>query len=151
MSVENGYMQINALSDDQIIERLQDASEAENIFTATREWSIEQMRLSIKSRGDFFARKSTVIFEHDGDLSLRVEVGDLPITIGRGEKADFRLGVEGVSRLHCRLERVGNLVRLCDAGSKNGTLLNGKQIDFEDLCDGDEVQLGVLSFRVKRA
>lgn len=151
MNVENGFIQMNALSDDQIIDRLQDATEAEDVFTATREWSLEKMRLSIKSRGDYFERKSAVIFEHDGNQALQVEVGELPVTIGRGEKADFRLDIDGVSRLHCRLERVGNLVRLCDAGSKNGTLLNGKRIDFEDLCDGDEVKLGVLSLRVKRA
>jgi pSer/pThr/pTyr-binding forkhead associated (FHA) protein len=137
-------------SDAQIIQRLQDAAEAEDVFAATREWSLEKMRLSIKSRGDYFDRKGAVVIELDGEDVLRVCMCNLPVTIGRGEKSDCRLVYEGISRLHCRLERVGNLVRLCDAGSKNGTHLNGKSIDFEDLCDGDELKLGVVSLRVKR-
>ncbi len=139
------------LSDDQIIERLRDAAEAEGVFAATRAWSLEKTRLSIQSRGDYFERDAIVVFELDGAEALRVNVGSLPVTIGRGEKADLRLDQEGVSRLHCRLEAVGNLVRLCDAGSKNGTSLNGKPIDYEDLRAGDVVQLGRVSLRVKRA
>lgn len=138
------------LSDNQIVTRLQDATEVEDVFAATREWSLEKMRLSIHSRGDYFDRHGMVVFEQDGREVLRADVGELPLTVGRGEKADCRLDFEGVSRRHCRLERVGNLVRLCDAGSKNGTFLNDKRIDYEDLCDGDEVRLGDISFRVIR-
>jgi pSer/pThr/pTyr-binding forkhead associated (FHA) protein len=75
---------------------------------------------------------------------------DLPVTIGRAENADLRLDHESVSRLHCRMEKVGNLIRLLDAGSKNGTFLNGSRIDSEDLCDGDELQIGSVTLRVKR-
>ncbi len=140
------------LSDHQIVERLQAAADAEDVFAATREWSLEKMRLSIQSRGDYFDRKGEVVFElADGEEVLRVCMCSLPVTIGRGEKADCLLNFEGVSRLHCRLERIGNLIRICDAGSKNGTLLNGKLIDYEDLCDGDEVKIGTATLRVKRA
>lgn len=139
-----------ALSDDQILERLQAAAEAEDVFAATREWSLEKMRLSIHSRGDYFDRSGAVGFELDGEEVLRVCMCRLPVTIGRGVKADCHLEYKGVSRLHCRLEAIGNLVRVCDAGSKNGTILNGKRIDFEDLCDGDELELGSVSLRVKR-
>ncbi|VGO12094.1 Glycogen accumulation regulator GarA [Pontiella desulfatans] len=147
----NADAQCRNLSDNQIIERLQDAAEAEDVFSATREWSLEKMRLSIHSRGDYFDRQGLVSFERDGNEALRVELSSMPATIGRGEKADCKLDFGGVSRLHCRLERVGNLVRICDAGSKNGTILNGKKIDFEDLCDGDELQLGSVLLRIRRA
>lgn len=150
MNVQIDDEQAISLSDDQIIERLQAASDAEDVFAATREWSLEKMRLSIQSRGDYFDRKGTVVFELDGEEVLRVCMCSLPVTIGNGEKADCRLDFEGISRLHCRLESVGNLMRLCDAGSKNGTRLNGKAIDYEDLCDGDELELGVVSLRVRR-
>lgn len=139
------------LSDTQIIRRLQDAADAEEVFAATREWSLEKMRLAIHSRGDYFDRKGVLVLELAGREVLNVCMCALPVTIGRGEKADCRLDYEGISRLHCRLEAVGNLVRICDAGSKNGTRLNGKPIDFEDLCDGDELQIGTVSLRVKRA
>lgn len=138
------------LSDTQIIETLQEGADTADVFAATREWSLEKMRLSIKSRGDFFGRKGSVVFELDGQEVLNACMCTLPITIGSGKKADCRLAYDGISRVHCRLEAIGNLVRLCDAGSKNGTLLNGKPIDFEDLRDGDEIQIGSVSVRVKR-
>jgi pSer/pThr/pTyr-binding forkhead associated (FHA) protein len=138
------------LSDVQIIAKLREAADTADVFAATREWSLEKMRQSIRSRGDFFDRKGAVVFELDGQEVLRVCACALPVTIGSGEKADCRLVYEGISRVHCRLEVIGNLVRLCDAGSKNGTRLNGKPIDFEDLCDGDEIQIGSISVRVRR-
>jgi len=138
------------LSDTQIIENLQEGADAADVFAATREWSLEKMRLSIQSRGDFFDRQGAIVFELDGREVLHAYVNSLPITIGSDEKTDCRLPHEGISRVHCRLESVGNLVRLCDNGSKNGTYLNGKSIDFEDLCDGDEIKLGSVSMRVKR-
>ena len=140
----------SGLSDMQIIKTLQDASDTEDVFAATREWSLEKMRKSIQSRGDFFDRKGTVAFELDGREVLNACMCALPITIGSGEKTDCRLNYEGISRVHCRLETIGNLVRLCDNSSKNGTRLNGKWIEFEDLCDGDEIQIGSISMRVKR-
>ena len=138
------------LSDTQIIEKLKEAADADDVFTATRKWSLEKMRQSIWSRGDFFDRKGALVFELNGQEVLRVCICSLPVTIGSGEKADCRLDYEGISRVHCQLESVGNLVRLRDDGSKNGTRLNGKAIECEDLCDGDEIQLGSVSLRVKR-
>ena len=136
-------------TDTHIINRLREAAESESVFAATREWSLERMRQSVRSRGDVFDRSGGIAFEMDGKEILRLCLCDLPATVGRGEKADCRIEGDGVSRLHCRLERVGNLVRLCDAGSKNGTLHNGRPIEAEDLCDGDIVQLGTVVLRVR--
>lgn len=146
----NDYAAEEVLSDEQIIETLQDASDNEQVFASTREWSMEKMRQSIESRGDYFDRKGVVVFEVAGRELLRVCMCSMPVTIGSGEKADVRLEHEGISRVHCRLEAVGNLVRICDAHSKNGLWLNGCRIEAEELCDGDEVAIGTLSFRVKR-
>lgn len=140
----------DAYPEEMIVKTLQQSAEMDSVFSATRDWSIEKMRQSIHSRGDFFDRKGMVVFEKEGREVLRVCMCSLPVTIGSGEKADCRLEYEGVSRVHCRLECIGNLVRLCDDGSKNGTRLNGKRIDYEDLCDGDVVEIGSVSLRVKR-
>lgn len=137
-------------TDQEIIHVLRDAADSDSVFTATKEWSLEKTRLSVHSRGDFFDRAGVLVLENDGKEMLRVTRCDLPVTIGRGEKVDCRLDYEGVSRVHCRIESVGNLIRLCDADSKNGTWLNGKLIDHEDLCDGDVIQLGTVSLRAKR-
>jgi len=139
------------LCDDDIVKALRDAADAEEVFSATREWSLDKMRQAIYSRGDYFDRKGVIIFEYNGKELLRVCICSLPVTIGSGERADCRLDFEGVSRVHCRLEAVGNLVRLYDCESKNGTRLNGTPVAYEDLRDGDTLQLGTVFLRVKRA
>jgi len=138
------------ISDKLMIRDLQAATDSSEVFFSARELSLENMRLSVPSRGDFFDRKSILSFELDGVDVLRVSMCDLPVTVGRGERVDCRLDVEGISRVHCRLERVGGLVRLCDAGSKNGTRVNGKEIEMQDLCEGDTVQIGTACLRVRR-
>jgi len=141
---------MGAASDEEIIAALREAAEPEKVFESNRDWNLEKMRCSVGSRGDFFDRKGGVVFERDGEPVLRACVCDLPATVGSGEKADCRLLFEGVSRIHCRLLAVGSLVRLEDAGSKNGTWLNGRKIEAEDLCEGDELRLGALVVRVRR-
>ncbi len=138
------------LTDAEIIERLQESSETEQVFSATSEWSLEKVRRSIQSRGDYFDREACVVFVKDGKAILMTCMCNLPVTIGSSTKADCRLDYEGISRVHCRLEAVGNLMRLYDEDSKNGTRLNGKPIEYEDLCDGDELEIGSISVRVKR-
>lgn len=137
-------------SDDRIIEQLKNAADAEDVFSATSDWNYDKLRNSVKSRGDFFDRHGSIVFEHEGEEVLSIPVSSLPITIGSGEKADCRLEFEGVSRVHCHLESIGSLVRICDDGSKNGVRLNGKKIIAEELCDGDELSIGSVSLRVKR-
>jgi len=138
------------ISDEMMIRNLQEIVDSAGVFSATRKMGLENMRLSVLSRGDFFDRKSVVSFELKGVEVFSVSMCDLPATIGRGERVDCHLDYEGISRVHCRLERVGGLVRLFDAGSKNGTLLNKKEIQMQDLCDGDVIQLGSVCLRVRR-
>ena len=75
-----------------------------------------------------------------------------PVTvIGRGVDADIRLMDAGVSRRHLevRLEADDSVV-LIDAGSTNGTLVNGEPVTQVLLADGDEIRVGatLLTFRV---
>ena len=137
-------------SDKRILETLQDASEESGIFCATREWAYGKLRKSFNSRGDCFDRCGAVVFEYGGAEVLRVPIACLPATIGRGEKVDYVLDYSGISRLHFHLESIGNLIRICDDTSTNGIYLNRKKIDAEDLCDGDEVKLGTVTFRIKK-
>jgi len=66
-----------------------------------------------------------------------------PVTIvGRDETADLRVLDAGVSREHCRIERAGEGVRLVDAGSRNGTVVNGSATREHPLSPGDRISLG---------
>lgn len=79
-----------------------------------------------------------------------VALGPTVTVVGRGAEADIRLVDTGVSRRHAELHRDPNgTVVLLDAGSTNGTLLNGRKVHREQLSDGDQVQVGTttMTFR----
>lgn len=69
------------------------------------------------------------------------------VVIGRGGGCDVILPERPVSRRHAEIRREGNRYLLRDLGSKNGTCLNGQEIDGPvPLQDGDEIQ---IALRVK--
>jgi hypothetical protein len=138
------------LSDAQIIESIQSSAEEAEAFCAPSQWGYEKLKVSIASRGDSFDRCGEIIFEEDGKEILRIPVACMPVTIGSGEKVDYALDFPGLSRMHCHLEYIGSLVRIHDDASTNGVVLNGKKIASEDLCDGDEVKLGMVSLRIRK-
>jgi len=137
-------------SDDVLFETIRISAEASEAFLATGEWGRSRFKKSINSRGDCFDRCGEVVFEDNGHDVLKIPVSSLPATIGSSQQADYVLNMKGISRLHCHLEPVGNLVRICDDDSTNGVILNHKKIDQEDLCDGDELQLGTVVLRVRK-
>ena len=71
------------------------------------------------------------------------------LVIGRGEDCHLRPNSEAVSRQHCRVAVVSGVVVAHDMGSRNGTLVNGEQIDSErPLRAGDILAVGPLEFEV---
>ena len=69
--------------------------------------------------------------------------------IGRGPECHLRPNSELVSRNHSLLTTEGEVIRLRDLGSTNGTLVNGQRIEGEvELKAGDVVLVGPLGFMV---
>jgi pSer/pThr/pTyr-binding forkhead associated (FHA) protein len=69
---------------------------------------------------------------------------------GRGSECHVRPNSSWVSREHCILRVSETRAQLCDLGSTNGTLVNGKRLVGErDLTNGDRIQLGPLVFEVR--
>jgi len=75
--------------------------------------------------------------------------------LGRnGEDIDltsFNAQEMGVSRRHARLIRSAATLMIEDLGALNGTFLNSERLSGGQpnvICDGDEVRLGLLSFKV---
>jgi hypothetical protein len=62
--------------------------------------------------------------------------------LGRGTDNDIVLMDISVSRRHLRVDRHADGFVLVDAGSGNGTFLNGKRVSEEELYDGDAIELG---------
>jgi hypothetical protein len=70
------------------------------------------------------------------------------LTIGRSESADIQIDGDFISRIHVRILRIGMDSVIEDAGSKNGTWVNGEKIDRHVLKHGDLVRVGSVNFRL---
>jgi CheY-like chemotaxis protein len=75
-----------------------------------------------------------------------------PYVVGRHSDCDFRPDDQMVSRRHCAFTLRDGRVWVEDLGSRNGTRLNGEPLDEAlPLEDGDRLELGLLTFRVRLA
>jgi pSer/pThr/pTyr-binding forkhead associated (FHA) protein len=64
------------------------------------------------------------------------------LTIGRTPDSDIFLDDVTVSRRHAVLSRVEDGFAIQDLGSLNGTFVNRRRVDTQQLEDGDDVQVG---------
>jgi pSer/pThr/pTyr-binding forkhead associated (FHA) protein len=87
-----------------------------------------------------------MLIAYEGELEGERWVLDQDqITIGRSADCDVVLPKRQVSRYHARIERDDGGYLLHDLGSKNGTFVNGEQVQDEPyrLRDGDEIQIAL--------
>lgn len=63
-------------------------------------------------------------------------------SLGRHPESDVFLDDITVSRRHAAVEREGDGWRVRDAGSLNGTYVNGERVESAPLSEGDEIQIG---------
>ena len=79
---------------------------------------------------------------HGPHLGQYVDVGDVPLVLGRASDTDFHIDHYSVSRHHCTIWREGGRFFVRDLDSKNGTTLNGAPVGSASLGDGDQIGLG---------
>lgn len=79
-----------------------------------------------------------------------VDVPRGSFVMGRGEDCDLRSKCPFISRHHCILLSEENGLRIRDAGSKHGTIVNGKIIGRDEpvLKSGDVIWLGEIAVQV---
>jgi pSer/pThr/pTyr-binding forkhead associated (FHA) protein len=75
-------------------------------------------------------------------VGSRFELSRPTTTLGRDPRSDVFLDDISVSRHHAEIRRVGTSYALADAGSMNGTYLDGERVDEAVLEDLDEIQIG---------
>lgn len=118
-----------------------------------------------ENRGSLYERHSQVVLKiatSNEKLSLQPQISPNGLTIGRSSRnfsADvdldpFEGGAYGVSRSHAiiRFDKENNRLVITDAGSTNGTFVNGVKLPKgmeSTISDGDEIKLGRMCFRVK--
>lgn len=71
------------------------------------------------------------------------------ISVGRTADNDLRIIDPAVSRLHAVLKRSGRKLTVVDANSRNGVFVNGVQVRFAELADGDQLSFGSVRFRYR--
>jgi len=64
------------------------------------------------------------------------------VSVGRHPESDIFLDDITVSRRHAEFHRAHGGFWLHDAGSLNGTYVNGQRTERQELASGDEVQIG---------
>ena len=73
----------------------------------------------------------------------RITLGGNLTRLGRHPQSDVTLDDITVSRRHAEIERMGDgAYEIRDAGSLNGTYVNGERVEKARLDNGDEVQIG---------
>ncbi|HRE48626.1 MAG TPA: FHA domain-containing protein [Aggregatilineales bacterium] len=110
--------------------------------------------------GDAGAGQKPIYLEISGEV-IQLPPGE-EVVIGRRHGTDtlqptvdlssFRAEEYGVSRLHVRIKRKGDLIYVIDLNSTNGTFLNGRKLipnGERVLRDKDDLSLGKLRTRVR--
>lgn len=94
--------------------------------------------------------KLQLVFKTAKSGSKKYDV-KLPIIVGRGQQASFRIPHGQISRRHCELLESNGSVFIRDLGSTNGTMVKGTMLPSKTkvpILPGSVVQLGDLAFRV---
>ena len=72
------------------------------------------------------------------------------VVIGRAPTCDIKVTSNGVSKEHSRLEIFDDKLILTDAGSRNGTFLNGVQVRSAKAKAGDKVAVHDIIFEIQK-
>lgn len=78
-----------------------------------------------------------------------LEIARSRVNVGRTVDNDLRIVDATVSRLHATLTVRGSEVMLTDANSRNGIYVNGIQVRYARLEDGDMVTFGTVRYRYR--
>ncbi len=74
--------------------------------------------------------------------------GGQPVTLGRSGASSYAFDDPLLSRKHCAVECRGDLCRIVDLQSRNGTFVNGQRVGAQLLRLGDRIKIGNVVFEV---
>ncbi len=92
--------------------------------------------------------RATVVMVRGAGTGSEFSLDRSRVVIGRGETARLRFDDEAMSREHAALEFTGDGFRIRDLASRNGTWLNGAEIELSELKHGDHIGLGEHAFQL---
>ena len=98
------------------------------------------------------ARPGTLLYRQDNENEVYLSLDQDVVTIGRSSSCDIVIPLSIVSRLHARIEQQHDRYVLLDAGSANGTFVNGVRIEQGyQLSTNDEIWLGSPEAKISDA
>lgn len=90
------------------------------------------------------------LYALDKKNKKHIELTKFPFTVGKmAGCVDCVLADDSVSRIHARFEKVGDVIRLTDMNSTNGTYRNGLRMQPQETVEiepGDEIRFGNLNY-----
>lgn len=89
---------------------------------------------------------SLCLLDENGAMARRWELGDKPVTVGRGMSADVVINDATLSRHHFVVERKGEEYLLKDLKSQNGTWVDGHRAESTQLHHHDCIVAGQTLF-----
>jgi predicted component of type VI protein secretion system len=83
--------------------------------------------------------------------SSALKLADGITTVGRQDDCQLRIASSQVSRRHCQLFEKEGYLLVKDLGSSNGTYVNGKKIEGQQVLEpGNMLTIGPVKFRVEK-
>ncbi len=79
---------------------------------------------------------------------ILIEVGQ-SLVAGRGKDADIVVSDQRASRQHAKFSNVAGTLQVEDLNSKNGTYVNGEQVERRELFQGDVVEIRNLRIGIR--
>ena len=67
--------------------------------------------------------------------------------LGRGDASDTLINDPHMSRVHCRVQADGGIIRLIDAGGSSGTFYHDQKIQTVELPPGEMFRVGSSAIR----
>lgn len=83
-----------------------------------------------------------LILKSHGAVIKEIKLDKQRLTIGRKPDNDIVLDDQSASGHHLRVIQIQSVFFIEDAGSSNGTFVNGKKTDRKQLVNGDQVAIG---------
>lgn len=77
----------------------------------------------------------------------KVKLQDEAVTIGRHPECGIVVDDDRSSRRHCIVEPMNGGFRVRDLGSRNGTKVNDRRVEYKDLADRDIIRIGKVKIR----
>src|SRR6266566_3381733 len=103
---------------------------------------------SPRPEGDVYLASVFKLLSTTGEQSIDLQPG-LNIVVGRAVTSDVPIYDPTISRRHAEVSLTDGGVKVKDAGSSNGTFLNGARITEAIAVENDVITFGKVAFRVK--